>query len=111
MHWRKQGGHLPDRASVEHGSLTITNVQYDDSGVYVCQGQSGNDVDEKHVTVTVGSKYINYNIWILTEYNWNFLMIFCIHKLQAFNKKIMENAAKGSHHQAIKFAAIILFDV
>lgn len=56
VHWRKLDGRLPDRAYEERGSLTITNVRRDDSGVYVCQGQSGSEVVEREVTIVVGSK-------------------------------------------------------
>lgn len=58
MHWRKQDGRLPERAYVERGTLTITNIQKGDSGVYVCQAQSEDDVVEQHVTITVGGKKI-----------------------------------------------------
>lgn len=64
VRWLKEEGRLPDRALEEgQGTLIITNIQYDDSGVYVCQAQSGGEVAEEKVTVTVGGKnsiqYIN----------------------------------------------------
>lgn len=52
----KQDGTLTNRAYEEQGVLIITNIQYDDSGVYVCRGQSGGEIAEEKVTVTVGGK-------------------------------------------------------
>lgn len=54
--WHKQDGNLPPRAYQEHGVLTISNVQHSDSGIYVCQAQSGADSVEEKVTITVGGK-------------------------------------------------------
>lgn len=54
VHWLKQDGRLPERAYVERGTLTITNIQKGDSGVYVCRAESDDDVVEQHVTITVG---------------------------------------------------------
>lgn len=81
MHWHKQDGRLPDRAYEERGSLTITNVQYEDSGVYICQGQSGNEVVERHVTITVGSKLLVYEQILFVKYGgWYDLRINLIRK-------------------------------
>lgn len=59
VHWLKQDGRLPDRAYVEHGTLTISNIQKGDSGVYVCRAESDEDVVEQHVTITVGGKKLS----------------------------------------------------
>lgn len=56
VHWLKQDGRLPERAYVEHGTLTITNIQKGDSGVYVCRAETEDDAVEQHVTITVGGK-------------------------------------------------------
>lgn len=62
VRWQKEHGRLPERAYEDSGTLTIRNVQYDDSGIYVCQAQSGHEVVEQKVTVTVGSKYNTHNV-------------------------------------------------
>ncbi|XP_037037177.1 basement membrane-specific heparan sulfate proteoglycan core protein isoform X11 [Bradysia coprophila] len=54
VRWIKKEGRLPDRAYEDHGTLVITNVQYDDSGVYTCRANVGDEVAEEDVTVTVG---------------------------------------------------------
>lgn len=56
VHWLKQDGRLPERAYVDHGTLTITNIQKGDSGVYVCRAENEDDVVEQHVTIAVGGK-------------------------------------------------------
>uniref|UniRef100_A0A8D8ES81 Basement membrane-specific heparan sulfate proteoglycan core protein n=1 Tax=Culex pipiens TaxID=7175 RepID=A0A8D8ES81_CULPI len=53
VRWDRIGGRLPDRAYIESGTLTITNVQISDSGIYVCQAGSGPDTANQRVTVTV----------------------------------------------------------
>lgn len=50
---------MPDRAYIESGTLTITNVQISDSGIYVCQAGSGPDSANQRVTVTVEGEIIN----------------------------------------------------
>ncbi|KAJ6634940.1 Basement membrane-specific heparan sulfate proteoglycan core protein, partial [Pseudolycoriella hygida] len=52
---KKDGRRLPDRAYEEAGTLVIANVQYDDSGVYTCRANVGDEVAEEDVTVTVGN--------------------------------------------------------
>lgn len=37
----------------EHGTLTIANVQIDDSGVYVCKAEMEEQIVEESVTITV----------------------------------------------------------
>lgn len=54
VEWRKEEGPLPNRAYQERGTLTITNIQRGDSGVYVCSGRSDEEVVEQKVTITVG---------------------------------------------------------
>lgn len=66
VRWIRQEGRLPDRAyEEEQGILIITNIQYDDSGIYVCQAQSGGEVAEEQVTVTVGGKFLNAQLYIV----------------------------------------------
>lgn len=56
VHWQKEHGQLPEHASEDSGTLTITNVQYDDSGIYVCQAQNELEIVEQKVTVNVECK-------------------------------------------------------
>jgi len=56
IRWYKMNGRLSDRTYVDSGTLTITNTQVDDSGVYVCQAQRGQETVQEKVTVTVGGK-------------------------------------------------------
>lgn len=57
INWLRREGHLPDdRSYQDRGTLVLEHVQYDDSGIYVCQAVSGNEKVEKEVTVTVGCK-------------------------------------------------------
>lgn len=37
--------------------LIIANSQIDDSGIYVCQGQSGDDTVEERISIVIGGKY------------------------------------------------------
>lgn len=42
--WRKQNGDLPEKRSTinrEKQELVITDVQYEDAGVYECRGHNG----------------------------------------------------------------------
>lgn len=93
MHWRKQDGRLPERAYVEHGTLTISNIQKGDSGVYVCRAESDEDVVEQHVTITVGGKKSKAPIKIddikLTEYRLfpNYCLPECIKQHSLRNSK------------------------
>lgn len=58
IRWYKLEGRLSDRTYVESGTLYIRDAQIDDSGVYVCQGQSGTEIVRENVTLTVGGKII-----------------------------------------------------
>lgn len=66
VRWHKQEGRLPDRAYEDRGTLVITNVQYDDSGVYTCRANVAGEVAEEHVTVTVGGKRHDISIYLLS---------------------------------------------
>lgn len=55
--WYKLNGSLSSRAYTQSGILYIRNAQIDDSGIYVCQAQSGIEVANKNVTLTVGGKF------------------------------------------------------
>lgn len=54
--WFKLHGHFSNRVYENRGMLVITNTQIDDSGVYVCQGQSGNEVVEERVSINIGGE-------------------------------------------------------
>lgn len=56
VRWSKENGKLPEKAVEDHGTLFITNAQYADSGVYICQAHDGRDIVKDKVTVAVGSK-------------------------------------------------------
>lgn len=56
VRWVKKDGRLPERAYEDRGTLVIANVQYDDSGIYTCRANVGDEVAEEDVTVTVGGK-------------------------------------------------------
>jgi hypothetical protein len=47
---------MSERTRVDHGSLYIQNAQADDSGIYICQAQVGNEIIRDNVTLTVGGK-------------------------------------------------------
>lgn len=56
--WFKLHGQFSNRVYENRGVLIITNSQIDDSGTYVCQGQSGDDTVEEHISITIGGKII-----------------------------------------------------
>lgn len=56
VRWHKKDGRLPERAYEDRGTLVIANVQFDDSGIYTCRANVGDEVAEEDVTVTVGGK-------------------------------------------------------
>ncbi|XP_055694217.1 basement membrane-specific heparan sulfate proteoglycan core protein isoform X2 [Lutzomyia longipalpis] len=53
VRWFKLDGRLSERAHTDRGTLVITNTQVDDSGVYVCRGEKGEEVVEQRVSITV----------------------------------------------------------
>lgn len=58
--WHRENGHLPaDRSYQERGTgtLVLNHVQYDDSGIYVCQARNGSEVAEKKLTLTISCEY------------------------------------------------------
>uniref|UniRef100_W4VRB4 Putative heparan sulfate proteoglycan 2 n=1 Tax=Corethrella appendiculata TaxID=1370023 RepID=W4VRB4_9DIPT len=57
VRWYKLEGRLPPQAYIESGTLIITNLQIDDSGIYVCEAESGPEKVKQQVTVTVGGDY------------------------------------------------------
>lgn len=65
VRWIKKDGHLPDRAYEDRGTLVIANVQYDDSGVYTCRANVGDEIAEEDVTVTVGGTSTNFSFFFL----------------------------------------------
>lgn len=56
VRWLKENGLLSETSYEDHGTLVITNAQYGDSGVYICQAQDGRDVIRQKITLAVGSK-------------------------------------------------------
>lgn len=54
--WFKLQGQFSDRVYESRGVLIITNSQIDDSGIYVCQGQSGPDTVEERISINIGGK-------------------------------------------------------
>lgn len=57
VRWLKENGRLPQHSHDDHdGTLIITNIQYSDSGVYICQAQNEGEIVNKRVSVTVGGK-------------------------------------------------------
>lgn len=56
IRWYKYDGTFSDRVSVDRETLFIQDAQVDDSGVYICQAQSGSEVVRDNVTLTVGGK-------------------------------------------------------
>lgn len=58
--WRRQDGRkLPDRAIVSpENSLTIRNIQRDDSGRYVCAATNQYGVTRREVVLKVSGMYL-----------------------------------------------------
>ncbi|XP_055374705.1 basement membrane-specific heparan sulfate proteoglycan core protein isoform X7 [Condylostylus longicornis] len=52
--WLKLEDNLPYDAEQSNGILRLYNLQVHDSGVYVCQAQSGNEVVEEQIPINVG---------------------------------------------------------
>lgn len=48
---------MSERATIDSGTLYIQEAQVDDSGVYICQAQSGSEIVRGNVTLTVGGKF------------------------------------------------------
>ena len=70
--WRKLDGSLPDRRSVLDGrrqELIITDLQYEDTGVYQCRGQNGkrSRFDSDPLTLSVELGYDSYEIHVQIE--------------------------------------------
>jgi Immunoglobulin domain len=59
IRWYKQDGSFSERTSVDRGTLYIQDAQVDDSGVYICQAQSGSEIVRNNVTLTVGGESKN----------------------------------------------------
>lgn len=45
---------------IDRGNLMITDAQIDDSGVYICQANYGNEIVRDNVTLTVGGKLTSF---------------------------------------------------
>jgi Immunoglobulin I-set domain len=56
IRWFKYDGSFSERTTVDRGTLYIQDAQVDDSGVYICQAQSGSEIVRNNVTLTVGGK-------------------------------------------------------
>lgn len=56
VRWYKKGGRLSSTARIDSGTLIIPDTTVDDSGIYICQANSGQEIVSEEVTVAVGSK-------------------------------------------------------
>jgi len=57
IRWYKYDGAFSDRAYTDRGTLYIQDAQVDDSGIYICQAQSGTEIVRDNVTLTVGGNF------------------------------------------------------
>ena len=66
--WQKVGGDMPEYHFVKNGYLTIPNVKYEDSGMFVCRAENTEGVAEQMVELSVNGKMLLFIIRFTVSY-------------------------------------------